>query len=139
IGRWPGIGLTTDDDVVTLGLRQVRVRTRQLSSDTPSRLLMLVDITDLQQALLESKRNAEEAATAARVKGEFLANMSHELRTPMNAVVGLTGLLLDTKLDTAQKDYVETIRASSELLLTIIEDILDFSKIESGSFVLQYE
>src|SRR5438046_7720120 len=58
--------------------------------------------------------------------------MSNEIRSPMNAVIGMSGLLLDTKLDTEQHDYVATIRESGDALLTIINDILDFSKIEAG-------
>lgn len=87
-----------------------------------------------EKALIASK---EEAETANLAKNLFLSNMSHEIRTPMNGVIGFTDILLDSGLDSDQKDYALTIKRSGEALLSLIDDILDFSKIETGKITVK--
>lgn len=81
---------------------------------------------------------AKDAAEAAdRAKSEFLAVMSHEVRTPLNAVIGFTGLLMDSRLTDQQRDYLKTIQSSGESLLSLVNDILDFSRMEADKFILE--
>jgi PAS domain S-box-containing protein len=90
------------------------------------------DVTELLRSADELKIAKEEAEHLLKVKEQFLANMSHEIRTPMNGIIGMIDVLNETELDKSQREYVNTIRNSSETLLTILNDILDLSKLEAG-------
>jgi PAS domain S-box-containing protein len=97
------------------------------------------DLTERKAAELRLKELLDAAEAASAAKSQFLANMSHEIRTPLNGVLGMAQLMELTSLDSRQRSYVETIRASGRALQAVIEDILDISRIEAGKLTLSPE
>jgi two-component system sensor histidine kinase/response regulator len=125
---WP------DDSVRYVSARAAVERDRH---GQPARVIgVCVDVTEskLAEARLQAAKEAAEAAN--RAKSAFLANISHEIRTPMNAVIGMTELVLDTRLEPEQRQYLTVVQQSGEALLLLINDLLDFSKIEAGKLEL---
>jgi PAS domain S-box-containing protein len=128
---------TVDPDGTVIDVLTTKVPLRDSSDSVVGIIGLGRDITVRVKSEAEIRNAREMAEAANRAKSEFLANMSHEIRTPMNGVIGMTELLLDTPLDSNQRECAETIRDCGRALLTLVNDILDFSKIEAGKLDLE--
>ena len=97
------------------------------------------DISERKRRERELERARRDAVASLKTKNEFLANISHELRTPMNAIIGMVDLALGEDLSPLTRDYLETARDSSRVMLSLVNDLLDFSRIEAGKLELDVE
>ena len=120
------------------GLRWLRQRTRvrQLPGGEMRVYGLLDDVTEERERELQLQTARDAAESASRAKSQFMATMSHEIRTPMNGILGMTELLLGTRLDDRQRRFAQAVYRSGESLLEIINDVLDFAKIEAGRLEL---
>ncbi|MEF3697908.1 ATP-binding protein [Desulfolutivibrio sp.] len=139
---WMGVPIRVRQEVLgVMAVKQFHSHARYTKKDMDIMLSVAEQLAygvDRRHTMADLRAAKEEADRANRAKSDFLAGMSHEIRTPLNAVLGLADLLLASRLEPEQVDYLETIRDSARHLLTVVGDILDLSKIEARRMDLEH-
>ncbi len=134
---WEGEWRHRRKDGSTYPVRGVVTPVRHRDSSLACFVAVFDDVTEAKRREAELREARDRAEAGDRAKGQFLATMSHEVRTPLNGIVGFTSLLMETSLTAEQREYVQTIRMSTEALIHLTGDILDFARIESGKLKLE--
>ena len=135
--RWDGEWLNQRKDGSVYPVRGMVTPVKHRDGSLACFVAVFDDVTEVKRREAELREARDLAEAGDRAKGQFLATMSHEVRTPLNGIVGFTSLLLDTGLSPEQREYVQTIRMSTEALIQLTGDILDFARIESGKLKLE--
>ncbi|CAC9974683.1 response regulator [Flavobacterium panici] len=137
---YAGIPLTTPDGYNIGTICAIDHISKELNENQKNALSIvakhIINQLELRTKNIELAAQKKIAQRAVLAKDSFLANMSHEIRTPLNAIIGFTDLLAQTRLDTIQRDYINSVQIAEENLLLIVNDILDLSKIESGNLTI---
>ena len=128
---------TQTGDCLWVRLDSIR-ETNPHSNQQPQIRSVLIDINDRKSVEAELENSKQQAESANQAKSQLLETVSHEVRTPMNGVIGMASLLIDTKLDAQQRQFIEIIQQSSEALMSIVNNILDFSKLEAKQMQLDH-
>ena len=119
-------------------IKEMKALNSNLEKRVDDRTRMLREaILELTEAKDCAERERQIAEDAVKSKQQFLANMSHEIRTPMNAIIGFTKIVLKTKLDKKQQEYIDAIKVSGDALIVLINDILDLAKVDAGKMTFE--